>query len=397
MISKKILSLKPSATLELGSQAAALKASGKDVISLSLGEPDWPTFEVAVATGHKAIDDGYTKYTAVAGFPELRKVVAERYSNELQTAYKEKNVFVSPGGKFSLYALFSALLDPSDEVIIPAPYWVSYPSMVELVGAKPVIVPCTREDGFKLTPQKLESAINKNTKMIIINSPSNPTGEVYSSSELKELGKVIEKHERIIWLSDDIYNYLIFSGSMAPHILLENVGLKNRVVSVSGVSKSYSMTGWRIGWSVGPEEIISAASKFQGQTTGCSSSVSQLAALGALRDGEKELAISVQKLKQRRDFTYTNINKIPQISANKPEGAFYFWVDISYYLGKSYKNKTLKTSKDFSLELLASESVACVPGIAFGQDGYVRMSYAIDNERMAEALKRIEKFLKEIQ
>ncbi len=397
MISKRAQSLQPSPTLALATKAKELRAQGHDVISLSVGEPDWDTFDAVKKAGILAIENGETKYAPSNGIPELREAIAQQVNEDLNLKYKSTDVTVSTGGKFILFSAMQCICDPGDEVVIPAPYWVSYPVMAELAGAKPVTVVCDESTQFKLTPELLEKSITSKTRLLILNSPSNPTGFYYSKKELKELAKVLIKHPKIVVISDDIYNRLVFEESgLAPHLLMAEPQLKSRTLIVNGVSKTYSMTGWRLGWALGPEEIIKAMNKYQSQSVSCASPFTQKAAVQAITKGEHDLSESLLKLKNRRDFVYEGLSQISGINLMEPQGAFYAWVNVSSYFGKSFKGKAIKTSKDFAQALLEDQMVVAVPGGDFGLEGYLRMSYALSEDKMKEALVRIQVFVDQI-
>ncbi len=396
MISNLIKDLKPSATLSLATKAKQLAASGKDVISLTVGEPDWETYEPIKKAAIKYIQEGKTKYVPSSGVPELRRAVAKKNNLQIQTQYTEENVTVSSGGKFLIYSLMQSTLNPGDEVIIPAPYWVSYPSQVRLVGATPVIVNGDKETQYKLCAKALEKAITPKTKMLILNSPSNPTGRVYTKNELDEIAQVLKRYPQIIIMSDDIYNELVFSSKVAPHILQASPELSERTVIVSGASKAFSMTGWRLGWAVGPVEIIKAMTKFHSQTTSCAASFTQYAVAECMPDLGSYIENSVEILKKRMKMALEGISSIPLISAEPSDGAFYVWLDITQCLGKSFKGKAIKSSDDFSQYLLEETNVVVVPGSAFGLDGYLRASIAVSDEKITEALARFRSFLEQI-
>ena len=397
MLSKRSQMLKPSPTLVLAARAKELKAEGKDVISLSVGEPDWDTPLAVKKAAIQAIEEGQTKYTPAAGVLELRQAICQQLHSDFAFEYSPKTqVTVATGAKYVLFAALQTVLDPGDEVIIPAPYWVSYPDMVEISGGVPVVVPCDQDSQFKLTAEKLKSCINEKTKLLMLNSPSNPTGEIYTREELEALAVVLREHEQIYVISDDIYNRLSFEVSLAPHLLQVAPDLKERVLLVNGVSKSYSMTGWRIGWGVGPVEWIKAMASFQSQSTGCPCSVSQAAALKALQSGSGDVDQAIEVLKGRRDFAVESLNKIEGVSAPLPPGAFYIWLDISGLLGKSYKGKVLASSRDLCQALLDDQLVVVVAGSDFGLEGYLRMSYALEKERMVQAIERIQLFTNQL-
>ena len=395
-LSKRSQALKPSATLALATKAKELKAEGHNVISLSVGEPDWDSFDVAKSAGIKAIEEGFTKYTPASGTPELRKAIAEQTSKDLGLEYKATDVTVSAGGKYVIYSALQTLIDDGDEVVIPAPYWVSYPDQVGLAGGTPVIVACGRETNFKMSAAMLKAAINPKTKLVIFNSPSNPTGVMYSEAELKEIAEVLKANSHVYVLSDDIYNRLIFDGDLAPHLLKVAPELKDRVLVVNGASKTYSMTGWRCGWALGNEKWIKAMTSFQSQSTSGASSITDRAVTAAITEGGPELEASLKELKRRRDFVVETFNKISGIEVGVPDGAFYIWPNIENHFGKSYEGKKIETSADFSQALLEDQKVVAVPGSAFGLDGHLRISYALNDESMQEAADRIQTFVEKL-
>jgi aspartate aminotransferase len=395
MLSQRALKLKPSPTLALAAKAKELAAQGKDVISLSVGEPDWDTYGVVKAAAIQAIEEGMTKYTPAAGIPELRKAIARQVNGDLGQNYSFQQATVTAGAKFIVFSALQMICDPGDEVIIPAPYWVSYPTMVELADAVPVIV--TPETGNKITGTALRSAITDKTKALILNSPSNPTGDMYSVQELSELAVVLREYPKLVVLSDDIYNRLVFNErGLAPHLLEVAPDLVDRVVLINGASKSYSMTGWRIGWALGPEQLIRAMSDYQSQSVSCASGFSQKAAIVAIEQGDTLLVESRQLLRARRDFAFERLTKMSGVRCALPEGAFYIWPDVSFYFGKKWDGQEIRDSRDFARCFLDAYNVAAVPGYEFGADPFIRISYALGQERMAEALNRLEKFLSEI-
>ncbi len=397
MLSQRVKCLKPSATLALATKAKELKAAGNDVISLTVGEPDWDTFASIKKAGIQAIEDGDTKYVPSGGIPELRKVVAEQTSKDLSVDYDPAEVTVTSGGKFTIFSALQSVIDPGDEVIIPAPYWVSYPTQVELAEGKPVVVKTKKENRFTMTAKELEEAITDKTKLLILNSPSNPTGNMYSKEMLAELADVLKKHPQVLIMSDDIYNRLVFcENGLAPHILHIAPELKDRVIIINGVSKTYSMTGWRLGWALANKQIIGAMNKYQSQSVSCAAGFTQKASVQAVVGGADELSEAMQKLKKRKDLVVAAMNALPGIEVTEPDGAFYVWPDVSSYFGKKWKGKELVTSSDFSAALLESKMVVTVPGIEFGLDGYLRLSYALSENKMQEAVERIKTFLTEI-
>lgn len=396
MLSKKAQGLKPSPTLFLVAKARELQSQGHDVISLTVGEPDWPTYPAASEAGIEAIRKGFTKYTPASGTPDLRKAIAERVRVDLGQDYSVHEVAVTSGAKFAIFAALQVLCDPQDEVIIHSPYWVSYPVMAELAGATPVLVTCDEQSGFKITAARLKKHITEKTKVFLFCSPSNPTGFVYSAAELKALADVLREHPRIVVITDDMYNRLMFDGSScAPHLLQVAPDLRERTVIINGGSKAYSMTGWRIGWAVGPKAVIQVLGDYASQSTGAPSSIAQAAALAALKYSEADIKNTNLILKDRMAKALIEFKQIPQFKVFEPQGAFYFWVDISGALGKNFQGQTVKTSKDFCQILLEKFHVATVPGEEFGNPGYMRLSFAIETERMSEAIQRMKAFVQE--
>lgn len=397
ILSKRAQNLKTSPTLFLVAKAKELQAQGHPVISLTVGEPDWPTFPVAAKAGQEAIEKGITKYTPANGTIELRNAIAEKIKSEIGLVYGPKSVTVASGAKFIIFAALQMLCSPGDEVIINSPYWVSYPTMIELADGVPVIVECGEEDHFKMTPEKLEKAITPKTRAFLFCSPSNPTGLIYTREELKALAEVLNRHPQVIVISDDMYNRLMFDGSnVAPHILHVAPELKERVVLVNGGSKAYSMTGWRIGWALGPEKLITAMGDYQSQSTGSPSSISQYAALAALKHSDPDIAAVVKTLVQRKTAAMAEFKKVPQLRVIEPQGAFYLWVDMHSLYGKSYKGKKIQGSKDFADILLNEFFVATVPGSECGTDGYLRLSFACSEDQMKEAIQRMASCISEM-
>ena len=396
-LSRRVQALKPSATLALGAKTKQLKAEGKDVISLSLGEPDWGTFDVAKKAGHEAIDNNLTYYTPASGEAQLKAAICEQTNTDLGTDYKATQVTVSTGGKFILFSAMQSLLDEGDEAVVPAPYWVSYPSQVQLAGGVAKVIATTKQNGFKLRATELEAAITDKTKLLLLNSPSNPTGNVYTLEELKDLAEVLRQHPRVIVLSDDLYNRLVFEGRVAPHLLQAAPDLGERTVVINGASKVFSMTGWRVGWALGPEKIIGAMTKYQSQSVSCASSISQHATVAALRRGHDEVKSTVVKLRERRDRAYALLSDVPGVQVERPQGAFYIWPDVSAHLGKSYKGQKLEGTADFSRLLLDDKMVATVPGVEFGCEGYIRLSYIVSDQQITKAITRLREFIEALQ
>ena len=392
IISDSLKRIKPSPTIAATQKARELKAAGKDVIGLGAGEPDFDTPDNIKKAAIRAIKAGETKYTTVDGTLKLKGAIIKKFKRENNLKYLTDEITVGTGGKQVLYNAFMATLNKGDEVIIPAPFWVSYPDMVLLAGGKPKIVKCSETEGFKLTPQKLKKAISKKTKWLILNSPSNPTGAGYTKNEIKNLSKVLIKNKKIHILSDDIYEHITYDD-FKFFTIAQISKLKSRTITMNGVSKSYAMTGWRIGYAGGPKEIIKAIRKIQSQSTSNPSSVSQAAAVEALNGTQKFIKKRSNAFKQRRDFVVKSLNKISRISCLKPNGAFYVFPNCKKLLGKKTK---LKNDSDFVKKLLEKSNVAVVQGSAFGLDGHFRISYATSMKKLKVAMKRIKSFCEKI-
>ncbi len=392
IISDSLKRIKPSPTIAVSQKARELKAAGKDVVGLGAGEPDFDTPNNIKNAAIKAIRAGDTKYTAVDGTPVLKNAIIKKFKKENNLKYSLDEITVGTGGKQVLYNAFMATLNKGDEVIIPAPFWVSYPDMVLLAGGKPKIIKCSEADNFKLTPSKLKKAISKKTKWLILNSPSNPTGASYSKSEIKKLSKVLIKHKKVHILSDDIYEHISYDKSKY-FTIAQISNLKNRTLTMNGVSKSYAMTGWRIGYAGGPKEIIKAIRKVQSQSTSNPSSVSQAAAVEALNGNQEFIKTRSKEFKKRRDFVVNSLNNIKGISCLKPNGAFYVFPSCKKLLGNKTK---LKTDTEFVEKLLEKKNVAVVQGSAFGLPGYFRISYATSMQKLKKAMTRIKSFCESI-
>ena len=388
IVSNSLKRIKPSPTLLVAQKARELKAAGKDVIGLGAGEPDFDTPENIKKAAIEAISRGDTKYTAVDGTPALKKAIVNKFKRENNLEYSTGEITVGTGGKQVIYNTFMATLNKGDEVIIPAPYWVSYPDMVLLAGGKPKIVKCSESDSFKLTPKNLKKAITKKTKWLILNSPSNPTGVGYAKDEIENLSKILIKHKKVHILSDDIYEHIKYDN-FSFFTIAQISKLKDRTLTMNGVSKSYAMTGWRIGYAAGPKEIIKAIGKIQSQSTSNPSSVSQAAAVEALNGTQDFIKERSDAFKERRDFVVNSLNNIKGISCLKPNGAFYVFPSCKKLLRKKTK---LKTDSEFVKKLLEKENVAVVQGSAFGLDGYFRISYATSMDNLKKALERIKSF-----
>ena len=388
IISNSLKRIKPSPTIAVTQKARELRAAGKDVIGLGAGEPDFDTPDNVKRAAIKAIKDGDTKYTAVDGTPALKKAIINKFKRENNLTYTADQITVGTGGKQVLYNAFMATLNKGDEVIIPAPFWVSYPDMVLLAGGKPKIVKCSEADGFKLTPKSLKKAITKNTKWLILNSPSNPTGAGYTKKEINDLAKVLIKHKNVHILSDDIYEHISYDN-FKFYTIAQVSKLKDRTLTMNGVSKSYAMTGWRIGYAAGPKDIVKAIGKIQSQSTSNPSSISQAAAVEALNGNQSFIKKRSKAFKERRNFVVKSLNAINGISCLTPNGAFYVFPSCKGLLNK----KTgLKTDTDFVQKLLEKSNVAVVQGSAFGLEGYFRISYATSMQNLKKAMERIRSF-----
>ena len=396
IVSNNLKRIKPSPTMAVTQKAKELKASGKDIIGLGAGEPDFDTPENRTQAGIKAMNDGETKYTAVDGTPALKDAIVKKFKRENNLDYQIDQITVGAGGKQVIYNAMMATLNEGDEVIIPAPYWVSYPDIVLLAGGTPVILECNEKQGFKINPSDLDKSINKKTKWIILNSPSNPTGACYSEKDIKEIAEVLTKHPHVYVLSDDIYEHVTYE-EFKFFTIAQIHSLKERVLTMNGVSKAYSMTGWRIGYAAGPKEIIKAIAKIQSQSTTNPSSISQAAAVEALngtQDFIKERAISFQ---ERRDYVVMALNEIEGLECLNPDGAFYVFPSCKGLIGKKdSKGKKLETDTDFVQSLLENSGVAVVQGSAFGLEGFFRISYATSMKNLEKALEKISSFCKSL-
>ena len=391
-ISDSLNRIKPSATMVITAKATQLKREGKKVIGLSSGEPDFDTPQHVKQAAIDAINSGYTKYTNIEGIPELRQSIVEKFKKDNDLIYDVSNVIVGTGGKQILFNALMSSLNKDDEVIIPAPYWVSYPDMTLLAGGKPIFVDCSSETNFKLTGEALDKVITKNSKWLILNSPSNPTGSCYSLSELEEIANVVRKHENLYVMTDDIYEYIVYDNFKFYTLAQVAPDLKDRILTVNGVSKSYCMTGWRIGYAAGPSLLIKAMIKIQGQSTSNPSSISQYAALAGISGSKEFLDPCLKAFDERRHFVVDKLNSINGISCILPEGAFYAYPNVSGLIGKKTQNgKILNNDAEIVEWLLESAEVAAVPGVAFGLEPYFRVSYATSLEVLKEAMNRIEK------
>ena len=389
-LSNSLSKVKPSPTIAVAMKAAELKAAGKDIISLGMGEPDFDTPQNIKNAAIKAIESGDTKYTAVDGTAALKKAIIAKLRRENDLEYKPSQIIVGVGAKQVIYNALMATLNSGDEVIIPAPYWVSYPDMVLLAGGSPVIVDSSAENNFKILPQDLEAKITPKTKWLILNSPSNPTGACYSKDELKALSEILLKHPQVYILSDDIYEHLIFDNLEFATIAQIEPKLKERTLLVNGVSKAYAMTGWRIGYGAADEKIIKAMSVIQSQSTSSPCSISQAASVEALNGDQDYVKNSKKIFESRRDMVVKMLNEIDGIICNKPNGAFYVFPSCRGLYGKKTTNdKIIKNDNDFATYLLEEALVAVVPGVAFGAEGFFRISYAASEEFLQNSMQRI--------
>ena len=394
IISDSLKRVKPSPTISVTQKVRELRAAGKDVIGLGAGEPDFDTPLNIKNAAIKAIKKGDTKYTAVDGTPALKKAIVNKFKRENKLNYSIDQITVGSGGKQVIYNAFMATLNKGDEVIIPAPFWVSYPDMVLLAGGKPKIIKCTEQENFKLTPKKLRKAITKKTKWLILNSPSNPTGAGYTKKEIKDLAKVLIRNKKIYILSDDIYEHVKYDN-FNFFTIAQISQLKDRTLTMNGVSKSYAMTGWRIGYAAGPKDIIKAIGKIQSQSTSNPSSISQAAAVEALNGPQGFIKTRSKAFKERRDFVVKSLNAIDGIECLNPDGAFYVFPSCKGLMGKKDSNgKELKTDTDFVKSLLETSGIAVVQGSAFGLEGFFRISYATSMKNLKKALDKISTFCK---
>jgi aspartate aminotransferase len=395
VLSNRAKSLKPSPTLAINAKAKSMQAQGIHVISFGAGEPDFDTPENIKLAAKKALDEGFTKYTAVGGIDELKDAIINKFNRDSYLTYKRSEIIVSCGGKHSFYNLAQAIFDQGDEVIVPAPYWVSYPPMVTLANATPVIVETTEKNEFKITPEDLKKAITPKTKALIINSPSNPTGSAYGKKELEKIAEIaISKNFFVI--SDEIYEKIVYDGFEFISIASLNEEIRKRTIIVHGVAKTYAMTGWRIGYTAGSEEIISAMNNIQSQSTSNPTSIAQKASVEALIGPQNEVERMVAAFGQRRNYIVDRLNKTPGVFCYKPVGAFYVFPNFSSYYGKSYQGKKIENSTHLADFFLDVARVAVVPGVEFGADPFERLSFATSMENIKEGLNRIEESLKKL-
>jgi len=396
ILSSSLSRIKPSPTIAVTQKARELKDSGVDVISLGAGEPDFDTPDNVKQAAIDAIKNGDTKYTTVDGTPKLKDAIINKFKKENNLNFTREEISVGAGGKQVIFNAILASINPGDEVLIPSPYWVSYPDIVLLAGGTPKIVISEEDDEFKITPEKLSKNINKNTKWIILNSPSNPTGSCYSEKELNDLAEVLIQHPQVMIMSDDIYEHVIYDN-FKFYTIAQNSNLKDRTLTINGVSKSYSMTGWRIGYAGGPKDLIKAMAKIQSQSTTNPSSISQAAAVEALNGDQTFMEERTNAFKDRRDFVVSELNKVNGINCLKPNGAFYVFPSCKGCIGKKHKDLgDIKNDTDFVTKLLEKTGVAVVQGSAFGLEGYFRISYATSIDNLKKAVERIASFCKDL-
>lgn len=394
ILSSRLKALSPSQTFAMVQKTSELKAQGIDIISMSVGEPDFATPEHIKQAAKKAIDDNFSYYSPVAGFADLKQAISDKLKKENYLEYAPSQIVVSNGAKQSLCNAILSIVDKGEEVIIPAPYWVSYPEMVKLAEGKPVFVYADINQDFKITPQQLESAITKKTKALILCSPSNPTGSVYTKSELKALVDVLVKHPNVFVIADEIYELINYVGKHESIAQFEEI--RERVIIVNGVSKGYAMTGWRIGWMAAPQWISSACNMLQGQYTSGPCSISQKAALAAYTGDQTCVSEMKTAFERRRNLTVKLLNEIPGFKVNNPMGAFYVLPEVKFYIGKSYNGKKIETASDLSMYLLEKGHVACIGGDAFGAPDCIRFSYATSDENITKAITRVKEALSKL-
>ena len=396
MISEKVNQIGTSPTLKISAKAKAMRAEGIDIVDLSVGEPDFPTPENAKTAGIRAIQQNFTKYTENEGMPALKKAVLARMKEDYGLTYGMNQVIISPGAKASLYLIFQALIDEGEEVIIPAPYWVTYPMAVSLAKGKAVIVPTREEDGFILMPDDLKAAINPSTKAIVLNNPSNPTGAAYTKAQLETLADVV-RSEDVFVIADEIYDKLVYDDFEFRSFASLGEDIKKKTIIVNGVSKAYSMTGWRIGYALGPPEIIDGMAKVQSHSTSNPCSISQHASLEALSGPQHDVSRMVAEFQRRRNYCLRRLKSIPNVSCFEPQGAFYLFPNFSSYYDKEANGAVVRNSYGMAYYLLREARVAIVPGDSFGNDACIRLSYATSMDDLKEAMVRMTRFVRRVQ
>ncbi|MGP2569663.1 pyridoxal phosphate-dependent aminotransferase [Ornithobacterium rhinotracheale] len=390
-LSQRVQSLKPSATLTMAAKARELKAAGKDIISLSLGEPDFETPDFIKEAAVQAIHENYNHYPPLNGYSDLLEAIAHKFKRDNGLEYKTSEIMVSTGAKQCIYNSIMALVNEGDEVILPSPYWVSYSDITQLAGGKVVEIPTTLETNFKITPEQLEQAITPKSKVLMYSSPCNPSGSVYTRAELEGLAKVLEKYPQIIVISDEIYEHITYSTKMVSMASIKN--MKERTITINGLAKAFAMTGWRIGYIGAPEWIVKACSKLQGQVTSGANSIAQRAAIAAVSADPSKIQYMIDAFKKRRALVLEKAREIPGFEVTEPEGAFYIFPKVSSLFGKTFNGVTINSASDLSLYLLEKAQVATVTGEAFGNPNCIRLSYATSEEQLIEAFARIKKAL----
>lgn len=396
-LSTRILNMEVSATIEMSSKSRILKSKGLDVISLSLGEPDFNTPDLVKNAAIKAIRENYSKYPPIAGFQDLKEAISKKFKKENNITYNTSEIVVSTGAKQSLANVILSLINPGDEVLLPTPYWVSYVEQVKLAGGIPIQIPTTIESNFKITPNQLKNAITDKSKMLIYSSPCNPSGSVYSNEELVALSEIILSNEGLFVLADEIYEYINFTGKPHTSIASLSKDIWERTITVNGIAKGFAMTGYRIGYIGAPEWICNACTKLQGQFTSGANAVAQRATITAVEKGKDLVHYMVEAFEKRRNLVYELISEINGLKTNLPEAAFYFFPDISSYFGKSYNGLTINSAKDLCLYILNEELLAVVPGEAFGSPNSIRISYATSEDTLKEAIRRLKSALTKLR
>jgi len=390
-LSSRLKTLSTSQTIAMAERAAELKSEGVDIISLSLGEPDFNTPDYIVAAAKKAMDEHYFKYPPIVGYKDVREAIVRKLKRDNNLDYNIQDIVVSNGSKQSIFNAAMALVSPGDEVLLPAPYWVSYFEITKLVGGIPVPIKTSIENDFKITPEQLEAAITPKTKLMIFNTPSNPSGSVYSKAELQALGTVLEKYPNVYVISDEIYEYINFTGDFASFAEIESI--KDRIVTINGVSKAFAMTGWRVGYMAAHPTIAKACAKIQSQVTSGANSIAQKAIIAALDGGKEKIQYMIDAFDERRHLVYNLLKDIPGFKVNMPTGAFYFFPDVSAFFGKTFNGVKINNATDLSMYLLEEAKVATVTGEAFGNPECLRFSYATSKEELTDAFTRVKKAL----
>ncbi len=395
-LSRIATAIAPSSTLAINNLYKQMKAEGKDALGFGVGEPDFNTPEHIKAAGIRAIEENQTRYTAAAGTPELREAICYRLSQDFGLTYRPGEITVASGAKHSVYIALQCLLNPGDEVILPAPYWVSYIELIRMCGGVPVVIESTHEDDFKITPEKLKRAITAKTKLMILNNPSNPTGMIYGRDELKALADICVEHDLYI-ISDEIYSCLVYDGRPFTSVASLGEEIKAHTILVNGVSKAYAMTGWRIGYAASPEQIAKVMSNYLGHSTAAPSTISQAAAVEAFRGSQESVKMMHDAFEERRNYMVERMNAIDHVSCLKPEGAFYVMMNLDEILGHTIRGHKIESAADFASVLVQEEMVATVPGEAFGADRYIRWSYATDRDTICKAMDRLEDLMRDME